>query len=168
MPPNLDVYVVSKCRDRASIERFLEAWIDRAASEDRGDEELMLLPLNATGAPAELNGWDWEPALTLTHAIERGLERPPRAFALYLNPRDPVVDGVTLAFTTDDEVVFGLSVDDPDARDDRLAFAKDLLQRLAQDFDAHGGYVAAEEPAPLVAANIPPTDATRILFSWSR
>lgn len=168
MPPSLDVYVVSKSRDRASIERFLETWIDRAASEDRGDEELMLLPLNATGAPSEVGGWEWEPAMTLTHAIERGLERPPRAFALYLKPRDTLVDGVTLAFTIDDEVVFGVSVDDPDGREDRLVLAEDLLKRLAQDFDAHSGYIAAEEPAPLVAANVPPTDATGILFSWSR
>lgn len=97
-----------------------------------------------------------------------GLERPPRAFALYLKPRGTVVDGVTLAFTTDAQVVFGVSVDDPHETDDRLVFAKDLLKRLAHEFDAHSGYVAVEEPAPLVAADIPPADSTRILFSWSR
>jgi hypothetical protein len=43
MPPNLDVYVVSRAQDRETIERFLSTYVDRGASEDRGDEELMML-----------------------------------------------------------------------------------------------------------------------------
>ena len=42
MPPCLDVYVVAD-REREVIERFLDGYVDRTASEDRGDEELMLL-----------------------------------------------------------------------------------------------------------------------------
>jgi hypothetical protein len=43
MPPNLDIYVISHAQDRETIEHFLSAYVDRAASEDRGDEELMML-----------------------------------------------------------------------------------------------------------------------------
>ncbi len=42
MPPNLDIYGLTKHRDAATIDKFLDAYVDRAASEDRGDEELML------------------------------------------------------------------------------------------------------------------------------
>jgi hypothetical protein len=155
--------VISKRRDHASIDRYLQAWLDRAASEDRGDEELMMLPLNVT--PGEVHDWDWEPAVTLSHMIQRGLDRPARAFAIYLQPRETAVDGVTLAFTTDEHVVFGVSVDDPYEGDDRLAFAKELLHRLVEEFDGEAAYIAVEEPPPLVGAHIPP-DATRVLFSW--
>jgi hypothetical protein len=167
MPPSLDVYVVSKRRDRTTIERFLERWIDRPASEDRRDEELMMLPLGATDASANV-AWEWEPALTLTHAIQRGVDVPSRAFVLYLKPRESLVDAVTVGFTADDRVVFGVSVDDPLWSDDRLVFAKDLLLKLADEVEADSGYIAAEEPAPLFAATIPPKDASRVLFSWAR
>ena len=169
MPPSLDVYVLSKRRDRAIIERFLERWIDRTGSEDRHEEELMMLPLGTTEASEANVAWEWEPALTLTHAIERGLDRPSRAFVVYLKPRDSlVVDGVTLGFTADDCVVFGVSVDDPSGSDDRLALAKELLAALADEFQGESGYIAIEEPAPLFAATIPPRDASRVLFSWAR
>lgn len=73
MPPSLDVHVVSRRRDRSSVERFLSGRIDRDASEDRGDEELMLLPVGASGAAGDASSRDWEPAVTLTRAIERGV-----------------------------------------------------------------------------------------------
>ncbi len=34
MPPNLDIYVICRARDRETIERFPSAYADRAASED--------------------------------------------------------------------------------------------------------------------------------------
>lgn len=43
---------------------------------------------------------------------------------MYLKASDPMLDGVALAFTTDDRVVFGVSIDDPDGQEERLALAK--------------------------------------------
>jgi hypothetical protein len=67
------VYIISTARDRETIERFLGAYVDRAASEDRGDEELIVLTLDASGEPSSGDDWDWEPSKSLTHVVERGL-----------------------------------------------------------------------------------------------
>jgi hypothetical protein len=53
MPPHLDIYVISPARNRETIERFLRPYVDRAASEDRGDEELMMLALDFVGSTVE-------------------------------------------------------------------------------------------------------------------
>ena len=87
---------------------------------------------------------------------------------MYLKASDPMLDGVALAFTTDDRVVFGVSIDDPDGQEERLALAKELLEALVEEFDAEAAYIAVEEPAPLLAARIPPAGATRVLYAWSR
>jgi len=91
MPPNLDVYVISHARDRETIETVPERVRDRAASENRGDEQLMILALDAVGQPSEGDNWDWEPSRNLTHIIERGLEHPRRAFSVYLKTRGFIV-----------------------------------------------------------------------------
>lgn len=165
MPPNLDIYVVSKRRNRESVVRFIEAWVDREKSEDRGDEQLMLLPLGLAGGPSE--DWDWEPAETLSHIVQRGLDLSPPAFVVYLTPLDPATEEVILAYTTDNRVIFGASLDDADEKDETLHAAKRILHRLIQDFDADFGYVACEEPPPLVEAHAPP-NGPRILYTWSR
>jgi hypothetical protein len=61
MPPNLDVYVIYRVRDRETIERFLSAYGDRAASEERGAEELMMLALDASGQSSSGEDWDRNP-----------------------------------------------------------------------------------------------------------
>ena len=128
----------------------------------------MMLPLSASGAPEVVDDWEWEPALTLTHAIQRGLDRPSRAFLLHLKPRGSLVDGVTLGFTAHDHVVFGVSVHDPFGRDDRLEVAKELLAKLAHEFQGERGYVACGMPVPLAAGTIPAADADKVVFSWVR
>jgi hypothetical protein len=149
MPPDLDIYVVSKLRDRDTLERFVTTYVDREANENRGDEELMMLPLGNTKDTYEADEWDWEPAITLSHILCRGLDHPRRAFAVYLNPKDKTLSGVTLAFTADNQVVFGLSIDDPDQRIENIDLAKRLLQNLAESFSGHLGVIAYEEPPPL-------------------
>jgi hypothetical protein len=149
MPPDLDIYVVSKSRDRDTLERFIHTYVDRQANEMRGDEELMMLPLDATNIPARLDQWDWEPALTLGHILNRGLDYPRRAFVVYLKPKDKAFDRVILAFTADDYVVFGLSIDDEDETTENLDLAKSILHSLADSFNGHIGVIASEESPPL-------------------
>src|SRR5215472_6267662 len=102
MPPNLDVYVVSPARNRETIERFLSAYVDRAASEDRGNEELMLVALDPAGQSSSGDDWDSEPSRSLTHIIERGLQFPRRAFSAYLRTLENSLAGAILAFDVDD------------------------------------------------------------------
>jgi hypothetical protein len=75
MPPDPDIYGLTKHCDVATINRFLDAYVDRAASENREDEELMMEPL-PTQSGTDCAAVEWEPALTLSHIIERGLAFP--------------------------------------------------------------------------------------------
>jgi hypothetical protein len=36
----------------------------------------MMLPPGTTDPPSMLQGWGWEPSVTLSHIIERGLQQP--------------------------------------------------------------------------------------------
>jgi hypothetical protein len=149
MPPSLDIYVFSKSRDQSTLERFINTYVDREVSEMCGDEELMILPLEATKESSLTDEWDWEPAITLTHIVERGLDHPRRAFVVYLKPKDATVSGVTLAFTADNQIIFGLSIDDEGEKPENTNLAKRLLQNLAQSFNGHLGLITCEEPPPL-------------------
>src|SRR5688500_17389189 len=100
MTVNLDIYVVSRQRDAGTIEQFLSKHVDRSASEERGNEELMMLPLNLT-SQSYPERWDWEPCPTLHDAVRRGMAKPYRAFSIYLEPIDPALQKIILAFTTD-------------------------------------------------------------------
>ncbi|MGE5674967.1 MAG: hypothetical protein ACM3XM_14010, partial [Mycobacterium leprae] len=157
MPPCLDVYVVSTRRDRDTITRFLNKWVDLGLSEDRGDEELMLLSLGAIAPPSNDTDWEWEPAVSLTHIVDRGLQLPIRAFAVYLHPKDPSLSDVTLAFMSNGQVVFGVSLDDPTGDDQTVQRARSIMHTLAQDFDAEVAFVSCEAPPPLTERDIPPT-----------
>jgi hypothetical protein len=163
MPPNLDVYVISRARDRETIERFLSTYVDRAASEERGDEELMILALDSSGQPSGVDDWEWEPSKSLTHIVERGLQFPRRAFSVELNTRDVALAGATLAFDTDNQVIFGISVDDEGASPENLEQAKILLHEMAQAFAGSHGYIGVEDPPPLRGASHAPTI---LLYSW--
>jgi hypothetical protein len=150
MPPDLDIYVLSKSRDRDTLERFISTYLDRHVSEMRGDEELMMLPLGATKELLRTDEWEWEPAITLSHILERGLDHPRRAFVVYLKPKDTTLSSVTLAFTADNQIVFGLSIDDEGKKPKNRNLAKRLLQNLAQSFNGHLGLITyEEEPPPL-------------------
>ena len=163
MPPSLDIYVFSNGRDRATLNRFIDRYVDRPASEQRGDEELMILRVGAE--PEDLNAWEWEPAKTLTHILNRALDHPRRAFVVYLRTCDSRCDGVALGFTSDDRVVLGLSVDDPLGDDRILDIARSILLELADGFEADAGLILAEEAPPIT-----PSDMQRVarpVLTWS-
>ena len=163
MPPNLDIYVISRARDRETIERFLSAYVDRAASEDRGDEELMMLALDSSGQPSSGDDWDWEPSMSLTYIVDRGLQLPHRAFSVALKTLDASLAGATLAFDVDNQVIFGISMDDESAKAGNLERAKSVLHEMAQTLGATHGFIAVEEPPPLRATQQGP----RILaYTW--
>jgi hypothetical protein len=163
MPPNLDIYVISPARNRETIERFLGAYVDRAASETRRDEELMLLALDSSGQPSTGDDWDWEPSKSLTHIVDRGLEFPRRAFSVYLKTLDGSLAGAILAFDVNNQVIFGISVDDEGAKAENLERAKTVLHEMAQTLGATRGFIGVEEPPPLRGRQKLPTI---LAYSW--
>lgn len=164
MPPNLDLYVISSARNQATIEDFLDSFVDREASEDRGDEQLMMLPLGATDPPPKTGDWNWESSRTLSNIIERGLQSPHRAFSVALRSRDTSLCGVWLGFTTDDRVVFGLSIDDEGVKPENLAKAKLLLHRIIDGMQGERGFIGVEMPVPLTPRMWHPD---RVIYDWS-
>lgn len=61
MPPNLDIYCLTKRRDADTINSFLDRYVDRAQNEDREDEELMIRRLDAPAHSDEMQDYEWEP-----------------------------------------------------------------------------------------------------------
>lgn len=147
MPPQLDVYGLTRQRNFETINRFIDDFVDRAASEDRGDEELMIDPLDGS-ANNSLDSYDWEPAVSLTHIIERGLSQPPRAFTVYLKAKQAEFDGATLSFTSDNQLIVGVSIEDEWALPQNLEQAKEVLDGIARRYDCYLGLVTVEEPPP--------------------
>jgi len=155
MPPNLNIYSITNQRDESTINRFIDTYVDRGKSENRENEELMLIPLIASKNHLDLNEYDWEPSRTLTHNIKRGLDYPRRAFTVYLEPKDLELDSVILSFTTDDQLILGLAIDDEGMRPENKQRAKKLLDELMHDFNCHAGLIVVDIP--------PPTDQVEFL-----
>ena len=147
MPPNLDIYALTTSRNAATLNRFIEEYVDRAASEDRGDEELMMAPLPLKSGE-EPDDWDWEPAQTLTHSIQRGLDYPRRSFTIYMRSKQQGIIGALIAFTTDDQLVLGLSIDYKGAHTKDEERAKALLHHLAEQYHCSLGIMMNEMPPP--------------------
>lgn len=156
MPPDLDIYVLVKNRDKETLERFIDAYVDRNASEDRGDEELMMLPLWLSNEKITLedeeglssDDYDWELAQTLTNILERGLHFPRRAFSVYLKPKEKHLSGATLSFTADNQLILGLSIDDEGALPENEKQARKILTKLMQQFNGKAGLIIVEWPPP--------------------
>lgn len=159
MPPDLNIYGITNQRDELTINRFLDKFVDRSKSENRENEELMLTPLTASKNHLELNEYDWEPSLTLTHIIKRGLDYPRRAFTIYLEPKDAEIDGIILSFTTDDQLIVGLTIDDEGMKLENEQRAKNLLDELMHDFNCHSGLIIVDIH--------PPTDQAEFLSQSS-
>ena len=148
MPPNLDIYGLTKHRNLNTINDFLDLYVDRLASEVRADEELMILPLDASPRVENLEDYDWEPAHTLSNVIERGLAFPARSFSVYLKSKPADLDQIILSFTSDNQLILGFSIDDEGASEDNSDRAERLLNELAAKFCCHLGLVMVEQPPP--------------------
>lgn len=156
MPPFTDIYALSENRDRSLLETFVSKYIDREASEDREDEELMMLPRGATTDETNAeDSWEWEPSRTLSHILDRGLDTPFRAFnASGLAPSSEDFELASITFTQTGEVVFGLAVDDPGMQKAKGEYAKQVLHQLVEDLDCKAGWVSVDRPPPLDAQRI--------------
>jgi hypothetical protein len=171
LPPDLDIYCLTKLRDAETINLFFDRYIDRIQNEDRGDEELMILKIDADPDSEESQNYEWEPAITLSHAITRGLDRPRRCFTLYLKSQKTEFSRVILSFTTDDKMILGLCIDDAGAKPKNLARAKELLSMMVEEFGGYRGLILVEDPPPdneEVFQQISEDSHPLCLYSWTR
>jgi hypothetical protein len=155
MPPDLDIYILTRQLDLNAINQFIDEYVDRAASEDRGDEELMLVSsILDSNTMDEKEVEEWIPALTLSHSIQIGLslsfDHPGRAFTIYLQTQSQYAEiiGALICFTSDQQLIFGLAIDDEGAKPENLSAAKVLLERLATAYKGHLGLIAVHQPPP--------------------
>src|SRR4051794_35298208 len=121
--PQLDIYGLTHRRNFETINQFIDDFVGREANEDRGDEELMMDPLDRTAGDS-LDSYDWEPAISLTHIIEVGLRQPPRAFTVYLKANHAEFDRAILSFTSDNQLILSASIEDEGAIPGNLVRAK--------------------------------------------
>ena len=147
-PSQMEAYVLTERRDEETINRFLDEYVDRDASEDREGEELMMEPLDSAGVSrlaSSREEYDSEPALTMTHALQRGLDYPRRAFALYVKTKSSEYNGAVLCFTTVNQRVLGVFLGDTPDEEHQ---ARELLQTLMNDYDGVLGMISIFEPPP--------------------
>jgi hypothetical protein len=148
----LDIYGLTDHRDLLTINRFIDLYVDRQASEDLSDEELMMEPLRPDGeigSGREVGeGEKGEPALTLTHSISRGLDHPRRAFALYLKAKNPRLSRAILCFTQDDKLILGLSLEELSMQVDEIEEAKAILKLLMRELNCTAGAIATNHYPP--------------------
>ena len=145
----MHAYVLTEKRDRETIERFLDMYVNRETSIDRGNENLYVRPLNWRDEDLLLmNRYDREPAIDLSHVISLGLAVPRRAFCLYLDARRDDIRQAALGFTTDDCLVLGLGVESHRRAYEATMQAKILLNLLVDTFDCRAGLIAVEQAPP--------------------
>ncbi len=147
--PDLNIYAITRHRDLVTLNSFIELHVDRAANEERGDEDLMIRRLDASSSQDDESAYEWEPARTLTHILTRALDFPRRAFTIYLNLKPKDSDGAILSFTADNQVILGLCVNDSDESPQNLQRAKMLLTTIMKQFNCYAGFIASEEPSPI-------------------
>ena len=101
----------------------------------------------------------------MTHIVERGLQFPRRAFSVHLKTRDTTLAGAILAFDTDNQVIFGVSIDDEGAQTENLERAKILLREMAQALEGSHGFIGVEEPPPLRGTRA--TAPVILVYKWT-
>ena len=149
MPAYVEVYGLTNERNSHTIESFLAEYIDRNQCEDRKNEDLMILKLDRHDVPPgkdDSDDYEWEPATTLTHTIERGLDYPRRCFYVCYPSNHPDIDFAWLQFTTDDKLVLGLSI--PQPSDPVLRLSKSFLHHMQEHQHCHLGMITDETSPP--------------------
>ncbi len=140
MPPCLDVYALSPLRDRETIESFVARYV--SVVDPLLDAEVLVLPLDASD-DLPVDEWDVIPVVSVDGIVDLGLSSPRRVFTVHLRAASPRC-GAILCFACNDEVTFGVSVDDPLDSDEAMATATSVLHELCEDTAASCGWVIWE------------------------
>jgi hypothetical protein len=135
MPPCLDIYVATRQRTLACINRFLSAYAD--LSEDAVRDNFEVRPTGS--AQGFISG-------TLAATLAYGLAQPDRAFTLYFHGKPPHYRPM-LYFSPHGRLLLGLSVEESTpAGTPNDAEAEQVLQRLKNEFNTADGLIAFELP----------------------
>ncbi len=146
---NYDVYVLSALRDSQNINRFIDVYSDRSSVEDRGNEELMVMPIGITDENnMSLGMYDWIPAININNVIRIGTSQPIRAFRFYLPSVISDISTIIVTFTADNKIIYGLSIDIED-EEKSLILAGNYLKEIYGAYAGIVGGVFYEESAPL-------------------
>ncbi|MER6952196.1 hypothetical protein ABT294_50120 [Nonomuraea sp. NPDC000554] len=132
MPPCLDVYVWLPERNSKVLGRFVDSYVNVAASDERLHAFMRVHVLGIA------NDTD-DKALD-----ELRLDDGDDVFTLYLKARDHHQAIITC--TRDGATVLGLSVDAPDDLPEALRKAEQLVEQLRQQFSAPAGCAGVELP----------------------
>ena len=90
MPTSLDIYALTRQRNRPTVERFIASYVDREASDDRTGEELMMLALDAApGAEERMDQVEWLPVASLADILTQ--LPAPLSEAAFTGPLPPLV-----------------------------------------------------------------------------
>ncbi len=144
-----DVYVLSELRDSEHINQFINTYTDRCSVEDRGNEELMVLPIDVTDEETiSLDDYDWIPAIHIHHVIDIGTGKPTRAFRFYLHSGISEISSLALTFTLDHKIIYGITIEIED-EEKSLVLAEKYLDELYVTYQGIRGGIFYEEPAPL-------------------
>ncbi|GAA3915793.1 hypothetical protein [Actinoplanes auranticolor] len=130
-----DVYVWLPRRDPELLRAFVDRYVDPEAP---GDDRLPAFRRTyITGTPG---GADAAALAELHPSDGTG------AFTLYLHGRNHPWAMITM--TEDDAAVLGLSIDDPGNSPAERREARELIERLRQEFAAPAGIAGVEMPPP--------------------
>ena len=152
--PYLDIYALTARRDAATVDAFLDTFVDKtAAAAHIGGLELMMEPLGATNPPVGFDEWEWVPVSSLTAIVDWDLCVPRRTFTTYLPWCRGIVRTAVLSFTADNQLIVGIAVyDDEHGHLVTDNAAKVLLDDLMRLMGAHRGLILAEGPPPRTEA----------------
>ncbi|MFI7454908.1 hypothetical protein ACIBQX_46075 [Nonomuraea sp. NPDC049714] len=132
MPPYLDVYVWVPARDSQILGRFIDSYVNTAASDDRLH---VFMRVHVLGSASDTD----HRALD-----ELRLDSGRDVITLYLAARNH--DEAIITLTRDGATVLGLSVEAPDDLPETLRQAEQLMRRLRQQFSAPAGCAGVELP----------------------
>ena len=103
--------------------------------------------------------YEWEPALTLSHVIKRGLDYPRRSFSVHLQTNRRDIAYGTLSFTVDDQLILGLAVSEEVPQ--VIEVAKQLLSKIMEQYQCYLGVVGWEMVPPISEAAFRSLDTQR-------
>lgn len=137
MPPCIDVYVWVPHLEPELLRRFTDTYV---LLDDPGDERFAAFERLYVEGP--VRDEDRQALIELRPGY-----REDAAFSIYLRARN--YESAVITVTSEDAIVLGLSLDDPDSSAEILDEAGRLLDRLRKEFSAPAGIAGTELPPPM-------------------
>jgi hypothetical protein len=131
----LDIYIATKNRDLACIEKFLTAYVNVQVENLRQDFEVWIHNTQKSLAIG-----------TLQNSIELGIKHPDTSFTLYLTAKEANIKSVIIHFGKKGLLIFGLSIEEETGSDKNTGEAERLLAVLKENFNTCSGIIVIEIP----------------------